>query len=276
MREGMGNLRPGREYDHLYEAALCRERADWIVGMNATRLFSCLYGTTLQRDANRLLGFTAQQTLDYVQSLYEKKLVTYPRTDSRYLTEDMEAAVPELAQGTAAAFEMPENIPVQAAQVVNGKKVSDHHAIIPTRSMAAHVLDMLPAGELRALRLIAARFLAAVGEAYRYDETVVELECAGTVFTMKGRTALQEGWKEIERKMRAAGPGAEAEDSSGADESSEIGESSEPEALLFSTKDSATWQIIWECPRRPWKSVSGGWNRFRMADGEKRERIFVF
>ncbi len=98
--------------------------------------------TSLQRDANRLLGFTAQQTLDYVQSLYEKKLVTYPRTDSRYLTEDMEAAVPELAQGTAAAFEMPENISVRAAQVVNGKKVSDHHAIIPTRSMAAHMLDM--------------------------------------------------------------------------------------------------------------------------------------
>ena len=280
--EGMGNLRSGREYDHLYEAALCRERADWIVGMNATRLFSCLYGTTLnvgrvmtptlgmvvqreaaieafvarpfytvqlrlshgtassrryenkaeaeavrraceesgqvrvagmvrqekaqkppalydltslQRDANRLLGFTAQQTLDYVQSLYEKKLVTYPRTDSRYLTEDMEAAVPELAQGTAAAFGVPENIPVRAAQVVNGKKVSDHHAIIPTRSMAAYALDTLPAGELRTLRLIAARFLAAVGETYRYGETVAELECADTVFTVKGRTVLQEGWR---------------------------------------------------------------------------------
>ena len=88
---------------------------------------------------------------------------------------------------------------------------------------------MLPAGELRALRLIAARFLAAVGEAYRYDETVVELECAGTVFTMKGRTVLQEGWKEIERKMRVAGPGAEAEDSSEPDESPETGTSPEPE-----------------------------------------------
>lgn len=223
-----------RRYENRAEAEAVRRVCEeggrvWVAGMvyqEKTQKPPALYDlTTLQRDANRLLGFTAQQTLDYVQNLYEKKLVTYPRTDSRYLTDDMEAAVPELVQGTATAFGMPENIPVQAAQVVNGKKVSDHHAIIPTRSMAAYALDMLPAGEMRALRLIAARFLAAVGEACR----VVELECVGTVFTMKGRTALQEGWKEIERKMRAAGPGTEAEDFSGADESPAIGESSETE-----------------------------------------------
>ena len=286
IRAGFKNLKSSTEYDSLYKAALCRERADWLVGINATRLFSCLHGvtlnvgrvmtptlamtvereaaidafrpepfytvllkmedcmasserfkekaqaeellaecqkshqavvqkserkekserppalydlTTLQRDANRLLGYSAQQTLDYTQALYEKKLVTYPRTDSRYLTEDMAAGLPGLAMDTAVAFGFRGAIPVHAKQVINNKKVSDHHAILPTQSVAGADLSSLPAGEVSILRLIAARLLAAVGEPYRYAETTVQIECAGQTFTAKGKTVLDEGWKAVER-----------------------------------------------------------------------------
>ena len=288
IREGFAHLKPSTEYDALYKAALCRERADWLVGINATRLFSCLYGqplnvgrvmtptlamtvsreaaidafrpepfytvllkmedcmasserfkdksqaetmlaecrkasqavlqkterkektehpptlydlTSLQRDANRLLGYSAQQTLDYTQALYEKKLVTYPRTDSRYLTEDMEPGLPDLVRQTAFHFGVTGEIPIHAKQVINSKKVSDHHAILPTRSMANADLSSLPAGEAHVLRLVAARLLAAVGEPYRYAETTVQMECAGTVFTAKGKTVLAEGWKAVERAV---------------------------------------------------------------------------
>ena len=286
IRAGFANLKPSTEYDSLYKAALCRERADWLVGINATRLFSCLHGvtlnvgrvmtptlamtvereaviasfrpepfymvllkmedcmasserfkdksqaeellaecrkssqavvqkseckekserppalydlTTLQRDANRLLGYSAQQTLDYTQALYEKKLVTYPRTDSRYLTEDMAAGLPGLVMDTAAAFGFRGAIPVHGKQVINSKKVSDHHAILPTQSVAGADLSSLPAGEASILRLIVTRLLAAVGEPYRYAETTVQFECAGQTFTAKGRTVLDEGWKAVER-----------------------------------------------------------------------------
>ena len=288
IRAGFANLKPSTEYDSLYKAALCRERADWLVGINATRLFSCLHGvtlnvgrvmtptlamtvereaaidafrpepfytvflkmedcmasserfkekakaeellaecrkssralvqkserrekserppalydlTTLQRDANRMLGFSAQQTLDYTQALYEKKLVTYPRTDSRYLTEDMAVGLPGLAMDTAVAFGFRGAIPVHAKQVINNKKVSDHHAILPTQSVAGADLSSLPVGEASILRLIAARLLAAVGEPYRYAETTVQFECTGQTFTAKGKTVLDEGWKAIERAI---------------------------------------------------------------------------
>lgn len=288
IREGFANLKPGIEYDALYEAALCRERADWIVGINATRLFSCLYGvtlnvgrvmtptlgmvvlreaaisafmpepfytvqitvndfaasserfkektdaescrkacqeaetatvckverreksekspalydlTTLQREANRLFGFTAQQTLDYTQSLYEKKLVTYPRTDSRYLTEDMAVSLPGLAENSALAFGVQPPAAVHASAVINGKKVTDHHALLPTASMAKADLAALPAGEQSVLRMIVARLLAAVSEPHRYAETAVELSCAGTVFSAKRKEILDDGWKEVERQL---------------------------------------------------------------------------
>ena len=288
IRAGFANLKSSTEYDSLYKAALCRERADWLVGINATRLFSCLHGvtlnvgrvmtptlamtvereaaiaafkpepfyiiqlqtggcmasserfkekaqaeellaecrkssralvqkserrekserppalydlTTLQRDANRLLGYSAQQTLDYTQALYEKKLVTYPRTDSRYLTEDMAAGLPGLVMDTAVAFGFRGAIPVHAKQVIHNQKVSDHHAILPTQSVAGADLSSLPAGEASILRLIAARLLAAVGEPYRYAETTVQFECAGQTFTAKGRTVLDEGWKVVERTI---------------------------------------------------------------------------
>ena len=289
IREGFANLKPSTEYDALYQAALCRERADWMVGINASRLFSCLYGqplavgrvmtpvlamtvvreaaiaafvpekfytvalsfagggtasskrfsqksdaelllskcrkeervtvqkmerkekaesppqlydlTALQRDANRLLGFTAQQTLDYAQSLYEKRLITYPRTDSRFLTEDMAASLPGLVTATGEAFAVEEPIPIHVQQVINGSKVTDHHALLPTKSMANADLAALPAGERNVLRLIAARLLCAVGEPHCYAETTLTTICAGEEFSAKGKLVLSDGWRAMERKM---------------------------------------------------------------------------
>ena len=157
--------------------------------------------TALQRDANRLLGFTAQQTLDYAQSLYEKRLITYPRTDSRFLTEDMAASLPGLVTDTGKAFAVEEPIPIHVQQVINGSKVTDHHALLPTKSMANADLAALPAGERNILRLIAARLLCAVGEPHRYAETTTITICAGEEFSAKGKVVLSEGWKAVERKM---------------------------------------------------------------------------
>ena len=289
IREGFAHLKPSTEYDALYNAALCRERADWMVGINASRLFSCLYGqpmavgrvmtpvlamtvvreaaiaafvpekfytvaltladggtasskrfaqkadaelllskcrkegratvqkmerkeksesppqlydlTALQRDANRLLGFTAQQTLDYAQSLYEKRLITYPRTDSRFLTEDMAASLPGLVTDTGKVFAVEESLPIHVQQVINGGKVTDHHALLPTKSMANADLAALPAGERNVLRLISARLLCAVGEPHRYAETTLTTICAEEEFFAKGKVVLSDGWKAMERKM---------------------------------------------------------------------------
>ena len=288
IREAFANLKPSSAYDNLYQAAVCRERADWLVGMNATRLFSCLYGqtlnvgrvmtptlamvvmreaainkfrpelfytvllnldgftaiseriqdreeadaiarrctgsavkvikaeyhektekppalydlTSLQRDANRLLGYTAQQTLDYAQSLYENKLITYPRTDSRYLTGDMADKLPELvkmANQTFPAVET-ENIPASVLQVIHDKKVTDHHAILPTRELQKCDLQGLPKGERAVLQLITNRLICAVGEPYRYTETKVQLEVNGVLFTASGKTVLQDGWKRYDAR----------------------------------------------------------------------------
>ena len=292
IRQGFAALRPGRDYDALHEAALCRSRADWLVGINATRLFSLLYNhtlnvgrvmtptlalivqreaeiaafqpvpfytvtlaladfaatgeripgkaeavalqeacaaadaatvkaverrdraekppalydlTTLQREANRLLGFTAQQTLDYLQALYEKKLCSYPRTDSRYLTSEMEAGLPVLVNAVAKAAPFASGVAVRChpAQVIDDAKVSDHHAIIPTRHILDADLEALPAGERAVLLLVAARLLCAVGQPYEYTETAVTVECAGHAFTAKGRAVLNPGWRELDGKYRA-------------------------------------------------------------------------
>lgn len=303
IREGFSHLKPGSHYDLLYEAALCRERADWMVGINATRLFSVRYRqtlnvgrvmtptlalvvdreaaidafqpepffkvrltlchpedaavsfpaesermaqkeqakvwkvdcegkeaevirveqkektehppalydlTSLQRDANRRLGFTARQTLDYAQSLYEKRLLTYPRTDSRYLTEDMEKKLPVLTRQAAEAFGWMEayeaSIPfgMRLGQVVNSGKVQDHPAILPTGRLPEVDLATLPAGEKALLTLVAGRLLRAVGEPCRYLETVLEFSCGGHVFTAKGKTVLQEGWRQMEQNPDSA------------------------------------------------------------------------
>ena len=281
IRSGFQNLRPGSEYDGLHQSALCRAKADWLVGINATRLFSVLYHrtlnvgrvlsptlallvqreaeigafraepfytvkldcgvsavsekfkdnaaavhladacagqmaavkcveqkgrtekppalydlTTLQRDANRILGYTAQQTLDYLQALYEKKLCTYPRTDARYLTDDMQSSVASYAAVAAALCEVPQPEAILAEQVCNSKKVSDHHALIPTASATKAAFLDLPLGEREVLRLVAKQLLCAVSDAHRYSETTVTLSCGGQEFTAKGKTVLQIGWKQ--------------------------------------------------------------------------------
>ena len=324
IREGFQKLRPGTEYDALYEAALCRERADWIVGINATRLFSCLYGqtlnvgrvmtptlamvvmrdaairafkpepfysaelkfrdfqaggermkekaeaeklvaeccqagsaiitkveqkeklekppalfdlTSLQREANRQLGFTAQQTLDYTQALYEKKLVTYPRTDSRYLTDDMAPLVSELVSVIQQSFQIQADVPapVNAAQVINSKKVTDHHAIIPTKTAASYDISSLPSGEQAILTMLAVRLICAVGTPCLYAETVVEAECAGQKFRTKGKTATDIGWRRYAGK-----PSEEAEKNAGAGELPELSEGMTLELARVDLKEGKT------------------------------------
>ncbi len=295
IREGFANLKPSTEYDALYQAALCRERADWMVGINCSRLFSCLYGrplavgrvmtptlamtvereaaiaafvpekfytvaleltsgfvassrrisekdaaekllaecrkemvstiqkitrkekaenppplydlTTLQRDANRLLGYSAHQTLKYAQSLYEKKLTTYPRTDSYYIADEDEEMLEELAEELEGFLGItPEDVDdavPRTRRTVNREKVADHHAILPTRSMLQADLDALPKGEQHILKLIIARTLMAVSKPFRYLETLLTTECAGEEFTAKGKEILDEGWKAVERKVLA-------------------------------------------------------------------------
>ena len=284
--EGFAHLKPGRDYDGLHQSALCRAKADWLVGINATRYFSLLYGhtlnigrvisptlallvqreaeiaafqsepfytvqldcgfsavsermkdrktadsipgackgntakvvsveckeksekapalydlTSLQRDANRILGYTAQQTLDYLQSLYEKKLCTYPRTDSRFLTDDMEGSVPGLVSAAAAICGAAAPDAVRAKQVCSSKKVTDHHAIVPTVSAGAFDLAALPLGEREVLKLVSKGLLRGVCNAHRYAETVITVECAGHSFTAKGKTVLAPGWKMYDQEQ---------------------------------------------------------------------------
>ncbi len=139
------------------------------------------------------------QTLDYVQLLYEKKLATYPRTDSRYLTADMAAGVPALCGTAEAVLGLSVESPVNAAQVVDDAKVSDHHALLITAEAGRADLSALPTGERNILGMIAARLLCAVGEAHTYTESAAVLECGGAPFTTRGRTTLAQGWKAVEK-----------------------------------------------------------------------------
>ena len=177
--------------------------------------------TSLQREANQQLGFTAQQTLDYAQALYEKKFVTYPRTDSRYLTDDMAPLVPELVSAIQQSFQIQPDVPapVNAAQVINSKKVTDHHAIIPTKTAAGYDISSLPSGEQAILTMLAVRLICAVGTPCLYAETVVEAECAGQKFRTKGKTATDIGWRRYAGK-----PSEEAEKNAGASELPELSE----------------------------------------------------
>ena len=287
IREGFQRLKPAKEYDALYDSARCRQWADWLVGINGTRLFTVLYGgkvlkvgrvqtptlamivereeeiatfqatsyfvlhllwkgmdavsekiekeeevkereeicqkgkgrvlavkreqktlsppklydlTTLQREANRIFGFTAKQTLEYAQSLYEKKLITYPRTDSSYLPEDMKETAKQIQKMLLCDSmwgEWKESY-FDLTQVLNSKKVTDHHAILPTLEMKKKGVLYLPETEQLLLLLIANRFLCATGEDYQYETVKVELECQGFLFTASGKTVLQKGWKELE------------------------------------------------------------------------------
>lgn len=284
-RQGFRELKDGKEYDNLFAAARCREWADWLVGINATRLFSVLYHrtlnvgrvvsptlallvqreaeieafkpepfytaeldfgafiavsekfkekseaeavipkdnepvmvksvtskektekapalydlTTLQRDANRQLGYTAQQTLDYVQSLYEKKLCTYPRTDSRYLTDDMADGVNDIVICSAGICDESAPSVVLPKQICNSKKVSDHHAIIPTLVAGETDIGTLPIGEREIIKLIAKQMLRSVSESYRFRETVAVLSCGDNIFTTKGKVVENIGWKAYSEK----------------------------------------------------------------------------
>ncbi len=287
IREGFENLKDSGEYDNLYYSALCRMWADWIVGINATRLFSILYGktlnigrvqtptlallcdrhnkiayfrkekyftveltlggvkaeterldnentakeiitacehsqtvcvsvtketkteqppklfdlTSLQRAANRIYGYTAKQTLDYAQALYEKKLITYPRTDSRYLTEDMTATatvVIHLGADISPFDKAPDFFP-EISRMINNGKVSDHHAIIPTLEIEKADLSAIPTGELNILKLVLCRIISASAESYVYENTSAVFECSGYTFTAKGKEIVSEGFRTIEK-----------------------------------------------------------------------------
>ena len=291
IRQGFASLKDGNEYDALFASALCRAKADWIIGINATRLFSCLYGktlnvgrvqtptlkmladrdaaitsfqkekyyhvrlaldgaeaasgklpaseeaetlktacetsqavcvsvakekktaappklfdlTSLQREANKIYGYTAKQTLDLAQALYEKRLLTYPRTDSQFLTDDMG----DTAMNTAALlcgklpFMAGADFTPQIARTLDSKKVSDHHAIIPTMEIAKTDLSALPESERNILTLAGARLLFAAAEPHTFEAVTAVFSCADTEFTVRGKTVLCAGWKDLERRYRA-------------------------------------------------------------------------
>ena len=291
IREGFQNLRPGADYDALYQSALCRQKADWLVGINATRLFSVLYHrtlnvgrvqtptlamladrdwkitsfkkekyhhvrltvggteavsekisspedaqavqaacagntavctsatreqkkeqppklydlTTLQREANRMFGYTAKQTLDYAQSLYEKKLLTYPRTDSRYLTSDM-------AETASCILHLAAKVPPfdgcadffpDVEALISDQDVSDHHAIIPTMEMEKADVGALPVGERNLFLLVCCKMLCAAAEPHVYETVTAVFDCGGYSFTVKGKHVVSGGWREIDRIFRS-------------------------------------------------------------------------
>ena len=291
IREGFANLCPDSDYDALYQSALCRAKADWLVGINATRLFSVLYHktltvgrvqtptlkmlvdrdakilrfqkekyytvgiqsgslkagsgriasmdeadtlrkacagasaicssvkrekkteqppklydlTTLQREANRLFGFTAKQTLDYAQQLYEKKLLTYPRTDSQYLTEDMGQTAQHLVSDLLGLLPFAQGLDLtpEVGRILNSKKVSDHHAIIPTSEFVKQGFTGLAESECKLMNLVCSRLLCAIAAPHEYETVTAVFSCAGNEFTAKGKTVLVPGWKEIDQRFRA-------------------------------------------------------------------------
>ena len=291
IRDGFRHLRDSSEFDRLYEAALSRSKADWIVGINGTRLFSTLYHkklvvgrvqtptlamlverdgkittfrkekyfnvhiqkdglkaslekiktedeakriagacdkkqasvsslkkerktvnppklydlTTLQREANRYFSFTAQQTLDLVQSLYEKKLLTYPRTDSQFITDDMEGTVRQVISILCRKLPLFDGVAYtpDIDRISNNAKVTDHHAILPTVQVETPDIAELPESEQKILRLVATRLICATREKHIYDETTLTVSCEGSLFTAKGKTVVQDGWKGIEQRFKA-------------------------------------------------------------------------
>ena len=292
IREGFNHLRDSKEYDRLYEAALSRSKADWIVGINGTRLFTTLYHkklvvgrvqtptlamlverdgkistfqkekyfnvhvgkgdliadlekvkteeeakriaaacekkqavvsslkretktvnppklydlTTLQREANRYYGFTAQQTLDLVQTLYEKKLLTYPRTDSQFITDDMEDTARQVISIVCHQLPLFSGVSVtpDISSVTDNSKVTDHHAILPTVQLEKQDVSVLPQSEQKILNLVGMRLLCATGEKHTYAETQITLSCEGYAFKAKGKTVVQNGWKAIEELFKAS------------------------------------------------------------------------
>ena len=286
IRKGFENLKDGKDYDSLYRSALCRAKADWLVGINATRLFSLLYNhtlnvgrvqsptlkmlvdrneaitnfkkekyyhvrlalgdaeavsekfsdkeeaekvakackgkstvctsltsekkealppklfdlTTLQKEANRIFGYTAKQTLDLAQSLYEKKLLTYPRTDSNYLTDDMEETAETVIHTLLSKFSFMQGVKLipEVTGLLNSKKVSDYYAVIPTMELEKTELSLLPESEQNILFLAGARLLMACATSHIYETVTAVFSCENHTFTANGKTVLSSGWKEIE------------------------------------------------------------------------------
>ncbi len=293
IRDGFSNLRDGSEYDALYRSGLARNKADWIVGMNATQLFTVKYRnmlsvgrvqtptlamlverekkieqfnsskyysvvlncgkftaesekiegqltaekkvsacgkeaevknvvkeqknanppklydlTMLQRDCNKLYGYTAQQTLDCAQKLYENKLLTYPRTDSNYITDDMEAQAAEMVKLSARVFPFGASYDELSCEpdikrLINNDKVSDHHALLPTKEISRYNFDNLTEECYNVLCLVAARLLCAVAPKHTFDTVTATLACGDTEFTAKGKTVVQGGWKALESDIKA-------------------------------------------------------------------------
>ena len=289
IRKGFENLKDGTDYDRLYRSALCRAKADWLVGINATRLFSLLYNhtlnvgrvqsptlkmladrseaitnfkkekyyhvrlalgdaeaasekfsskedaekiaatckgksavctsithekkealppklfdlTALQKEANRIFGYTAKQTLDLAQSLYEKKLLTYPRTDSNYLTDDMKETADKVILMLLSKLSFMKSIEFtpEITRLLNSKKVSDHHAVIPTMEFQKTELSLLPESERNILFLVSARLLIASASSHVYETVTATFSCEDHTFTAKGKTVLSSGWKDIERRF---------------------------------------------------------------------------
>lgn len=290
IRKAFTNMKPMSAYDNLFSAGYARARADWLVSMNGSRLFSCRYGgklnigrvqtptlamivqrdvesnsfvkqkfftadlncgdfilssariddenaadslvsacnnskvkissvkreikteksprlydlTMLQREANKAFGYTAQQTLDYTQSLYEAKLVTYPRTDSQYLSDDMLQTAFDVVNLCNTIFDFGISHTPDIAKVINNAKVSGHHAIIPTVNISSADLDSLPNGEKNILSLIAAKLICAAAPVHKYETVKITAICNATEFTATGRTVLDMGWKRYIRSDKHA------------------------------------------------------------------------
>ena len=290
IREGFANLKDGAEYKNLCEASICRAKADWLIGMNATRAFTTKYYkrltvgrvqtptlamlverqdaidgfvkeayykvavegdgirvisesikdeaesialaekcngksavirkvekiqkksqppklydlTTLQREANRFFGYTAQETLRELQELYEAKLVTYPRTDSQYITADMEQTALELLEllPELLPFLQGESIGKNVGRIINNGKVSDHHALLPTKEALGQDFEELSERQRNIFRLIGQRLAQAVSEECIYEETAVMVLCEGHKFSAKGKAIVQSGFKKIEEVFR--------------------------------------------------------------------------
>ena len=296
IREGFADLKCGEVYRNVCEASVCRAKADWLVGINATRAYTTKYFkklavgrvqtptlamlvereekirdfkkdkyftvhiscggmeavagrvdnrkeaekmlkecsggqaqtvsvvkeektvstpklydlTTLQRDANRIFGFTAKETLEYLQSLYEKKLATYPRTDSQFLSDDMgqtagkviEAVIHSDLFGEGILSGMEITAP-DISRVLDSGKVTDHHAVIPTVGIGKTDLSALPKAERKVLALVANRLLCATGEKHIYETVKAEFVCNGHTFTTLGKTVMRNGWKDFEDMLKS-------------------------------------------------------------------------
>ena len=318
IREGFSDLKDGREYDNLYHSALCRAKADWLIGINATRLFSILYHktlnvgrvqtptldmivkrdyaiehfqkekyyivrlnagsvtalseripaeeearqmkaaceksqavcvslkkekkaiappklfdlTALQREANRLFGFTAKQTLDYAQTLYEKRLLTYPRTDSKYITSDMQGHTADLIKGLFGILPFTRGMEFapQLTRICDNAKVTDHHALLPTAEFVKNGFAELADSEKKLMTLVCVKLLCAAAPPHEYEAVTAVLECGGYSFTAKGRTTLCEGWRGLERAYRLTLNGKPDEDEA------------EPETVLPELSEGQTFE----------------------------------